>query len=252
MPKSRKRKGAKKYRPPERAGQNAAPEEAEEPPSTVNVIRRLTTIFPLIAGAWLGGGFELRNPGMFVVVFAIAGAVHFFLVERIRRKLAPETVKAVFIRETLVFCEMLIFPILGALSQLDEIHFRLAIIGYVPACFLAAAAVAESAGAFANEGWKRSFEKTLKNGETVRRPGGLTRLFTLLLIAGPFLPIVLAPLGEVPTTMLLTVLPLYFMAPLASGFFEELQSEEQIAVMCERLAGAAALLVFFGGLLAQY
>lgn len=140
--------------------------------------------------------------------------------------------------------------VLGAFSQYHHILPALGVLGLIPGMFLVAATVARKATVFEKRGWTRiTMVKRKRKNDEVIRPGSLTRLFTLLLISGPAIPIALAPLGLLPETFLICAIPLYFMPTIASAFQEELGEDARIAVVCVKLSALAAVLAFVGAAL---
>jgi hypothetical protein len=146
---------------------------------------------------------------------------------------------------------MSILPILGTFSQYSLIVPAVAVMGFVPAGFLAASVVARHADVFIRAGWHRSREVTKKKtGEKLLRPGALTQLYTGALVIGPVLGAALAPIGYLPSPFLLCAVPLYFMPTLANGFMECFYSDEVIAGRTLILAAFAAVISLVSGLLA--
>ena len=116
-----------------------------------------------------------------------------------------------------------------------------AIIGLIPGLMLGASKVAENAALFEREGWKRSYPVTKKKGGTVLRPGGLTRLFSSLLVLVPALMVVVVPLNILPPSFLLMIIVLLATPNVAHGFFYRLRNDEETATRSRYLALAGGI-----------
>lgn len=135
-------------------------------------------------------------------------------------------------------CYPLVFSslaaVLGAYSQLAvQLHNEEAflvetfVFGFVPGTFLAAAIVARFSRVLEEAGWTRSFNVE-KKGQIVARPGGVARLFSLLLVLGPSVTVLLS-LRTIPQTFLLSVLVLLPTSSVATSFFQATATNRQIA-----------------------
>ena len=113
----------------------------------------------------------------------------------------------------------LVAPLGGFLGQ-REMYFPFAIFGVVPGCILASALVVKYSPLLKEHGWKRVRVVQKKNGERVL-PGAMTKLFSLLLILGPVVPVSLAAFRIVPQAFSLTILSLSRIPVTAEGFMKE-------------------------------
>ena len=172
----------------------------------------------------------------------------------VQSQLNRESVVGVFSR---VLCSMIILSfasMLGAFAQSDEIFPATALLGLIPGFWLGAAFVAERASVIQSLGqglgWKREFTIERK-GQIVLRPGGITRVFSSLLILGPALVLILAGLGFLPAGFLLVALPLAWTPRIAIDFQKQNAADELIALRVTRLNTLLLLTLLTAGLLAR-
>lgn len=148
---------------------------------------------------------------------------------------------------------MCLLSLLGCFCQTKEIYFPVLIFGIIPAGFLLASDVAFNTKVFIAEGWQRSFYHPKKNKEGVEkllaRPLGLSRLYVLLLVLGPIVPVVFVPIGFLSEAFILAILPLYYMPNMASCFMEELKTDRELAFKTINLALLESFFVFIAALL---
>lgn len=172
----------------------------------------------------------------------------------VQSQLNRESVIGVFSR---VICSMLILSfasMLGAFAQSAEIFPATAILGLIPGFWLGAAFVAERASVIQSLGqglgWSREFTVERK-GQIVHRPGGITRVFSFLLILGPALALILAGLGFLPAGFLLVALPLAWTPKIAIDFQKQSAADGLIALRVMRLNTMLLLTLFIAGLVAR-
>src|SRR5262249_41217202 len=96
-------------------------------------------------------------------------------------------------------------------------------------------------------GWRRSFEVVKKDGTSQLRPGGLSRLFGLLIMLGPALPLALTPLGHFPITFFACALPLYAATRIAESFFRRTLPESTVTVNTVTVAAVSVVLLLLIG-----
>ncbi|MFN8391965.1 MAG: hypothetical protein U0136_16870 [Bdellovibrionota bacterium] len=261
---------------------------------------QIVSYVPLLFGAWIAGGLQMRMPIVFglilgsvialhylslslrgqiplwserkvtlvlssvlsllVLLFAAltqAPAASFLLASYVGLGVAQlflpqDTIRSVLIHGATVIARTSIIAVLGAFSQFPFLVPAVAVIGYVPGCFLAASFVAAKSELFERGGWERTkIVRDKKSQEDKLRPARLTQLFVLLFISGPLIPIAFAPFGPLPSPFLLGASPLYFMPALANGFFERLQDDRVTALRTLNVAAFAALVMLAAGLLAN-
>ncbi len=146
---------------------------------------------------------------------------------------------------------MSLLAIFGVYVQEQLLFPQSFILGWVPGWFLAAAIFAFHANKLQLAGWTRVGEIERK-GVMVKRPGGLTRAFSLMLITGPVLPIAAGPFGFLPTAFVLSAFLLYPVPNLCEWFRDGTRSDSEIAIRAVILAGFATILLFLLGLGAAY
>ncbi len=135
--------------------------------------------------------------------------------------------------------------LLGFTSQSGEIFWPIVMIGLVPGFLLSAAIFASRASELESAGWRRSFKTTNKKSEEVIRPDRLGQIYSLLAVLVPVIPVVGVPLGLVPESFLLMVIPFYWIPGLAQAFLQETKSDSEIAQRSIRLAAFATVLLCF-------
>ena len=134
-------------------------------------------------------------------------------------------------------------------SQSGRLVPATAILGLVPGVILAAAKTAEQARVLEAEGWKRQFTIE-KKGSPVLRPGGLTRLFSSLLVVVPGLVVIVVPPGILPPSFLTLIAVMMFAPKIAQAFFEQTVQDHATAERCMKLALGAGLIVGVAGWIA--
>ncbi len=164
-------------------------------------------------------------------------------------------VKNIFINLFSLISRMSLLALLGGFCQTKEFFLPSIILGFIPGAFLLAAEVALYSEVFLKEGWKRSYFHPQKNKEggvekLQVRPLGLSRLFVLLLVMGPLVPVSLVPFGLLYDSFILAILPLYFMPNMANSFMEELKPDKKLGMISLNFALLESLLVLIAGLIA--
>lgn len=311
MPKSKKRKNAKKYKAKSTApvsdahGQSASPSSRTESivellyADDAKVLKQLIAYFPVISGSCLAAGLKMQNGLIFFLLMGTVFYLH-YLELLLRGKLAPfrtqkiifglhglaavmiigfylatrsleasvglvaytilgicsigvsrQSVRGLAFYSVALLFQMMLLAVLGAFSQSLTIFLPIALLGFIPGSYLVSAELALHAELFEAAGWRRS-EDIEKKSSVVQRPSGLTRLFTLLLVMGPLVPITLSPLNKLPVAFLLCALPIYFLPSLGTAFLERLQSNRMIALRCIHLAFLASIVALISGLLSQF
>lgn len=148
------------------------------------------------------------------------------------------------------------FSILGIISQTfshqQSLIVHHAVLGFVPCTVLCSSMVAKYSQLFIDESWVRARNVTTKKGEEVERPGGLTRLYSLLLLFGPALPVAVVPLGIFPTPFLICALSFLYAPKLAESFLNASISDQLIAVRTIHLAGGLTVLVTLAAVLSKF
>lgn len=168
---------------------------------------------------------------------------------------SKDKVRNIFINLFSLISRMCFLALLGGFCQTKEFFLPSIILGFIPGAFLLAAEVAACSEVFLKEGWKRSYFHPQKNkaGEVqqlVIRPLGLSRVFVLLLVLGPLVPISLVPFGLLYDAFILAILPLYFMPNMANSFMEELKPDKRLGIMALNFALLECVLVLIAGLIA--
>ncbi len=146
--------------------------------------------------------------------------------------------------------QMSFFALLGIKSQTFGFEnpspesWQHAILGFAPGFALASATIAKHTEVFTCSGWLRS-KPYQDRGNLVTRPGALSTMFSLTLIAGPAIPLALAPLGiGFPTPFLACGLAFIPIPHILQAFMEKKWSDKLIVIHCINLAAGLALIVF--------
>jgi len=184
-------------------------------------------------------------PGLFLLVSACG-------LTALGGLLKIDSPRAVILRITQSVFSMSLLALLGIYTQSYSVEAGLnplyAVFGFVPACLLASAYVAKYSFLFEKASWKRNKEKINKDGEILIRPAGLARLYSLLFIAGPGIPVAIAPLGILPHSFLICALGFWKAPDLLDGYLKKTMSDVEVGIKTITLAALMALLVFIAGL----
>jgi hypothetical protein len=141
-----------------------------------------------------------------------------------------------------------LLSVFGVYAGSEMLVWQAAFIGMVPSAILASTTVLKHIKTLEQLGFTYSSSKTNSAGKTIRRPGAITKLYTIPLIFGIGLPLAVVPLKLVPTTFLLQVITIYFAFKLSEACFEERDTVLVIKRRTESLAWLAALLMAIAGL----
>lgn len=170
-------------------------------------------------------------------------------------KLVLESVFAVLLLSAERIVEMSLLSLLSVYSQLElgtiAFHWEYCILGFVPACSLAAAYIARYSYVFLNAGWQRSKEVEHPKKGRIVRPAGLSQLFSLLLLLGPALPVALSPLGLFPASFLLIAFAFFPIPKLCQSFLEGSMADVVVFFSSLRIAAMLSGLVFLAALMAR-
>ena len=165
------------------------------------------------------------------------------------------TPSSVMLRAAQSVVSMTLLAILGVYTQSYSISSSIVpifgVLGFVPGCLLASAYFAKYAEVFEKAGWRRSYAKAKKDGETVLRPASLARLYSLPFVLGPGLPVAVAPLGILPYSFLLCAAAFWKAPDLLEGFFQKSLTDVQVGVRTITLAAGMSIVVLLAGLFAR-
>lgn len=163
--------------------------------------------------------------------------------------------RTVIIAQLSLIMQMCLFSLVGIASQsyriTTDIFLEHAILGLVPALILSASLTAKYSRVFLDASWSRGYSVTAKDGSLLLRPSSLSRLFSLLLLFGPIIPVSFAPLGIFPWSFLLCCILYLFIPNIAEGFLKERISDKDVSLKTIHLALLASFLVFLSALLAD-
>lgn len=144
---------------------------------------------------------------------------------------------------TLVVSTTLLAP-LGAFLGSGIVYLPFFVFGVVPGFVLAAAEVLRYSPILEKDGWTRAQMGKTRDGKEVQRPGSLTRLLVLLLIAGPVVPAFLASFEYIPIPFMITVVSLYGAPAVAEGFQNKSTDESVLYGNVIRVAITAIAAMF--------
>lgn len=173
------------------------------------------------------------------------------VIQRLRKYVDYSSVKNVLLNCISMILIMSLYSWIGIVSQIyvvnPSLEWQYMIFGFVPGTLLAGSLVAKKSQVFLNNSWQRFSEAKNKKGEDVKRPGGLTRLFSLFLILGPAIPTISTPLEVFPAPFLATAVAFYFVPNILEDYLNETQADAIIALRTANLAlGMAILMLIIG------
>ena len=151
---------------------------------------------------------------------------------------------------------MSLLGLLGLSTQLFNLGSGLVwdylVFGLVPGTVAGAAVLLRGLDVFVAEGWRRGRTVETKKGEEKLRPEGLAQWYSLLLIAGPAVPLLAFPFGIFPKPFIACALAFYSIPKLAQDFLEENQTNSALVLRTTNLAAMLTLLMYLIGLAAKY
>lgn len=178
------------------------------------------------------------------------------LIQRLSEYVDFSSVKNVLLRSFSIVVRMSLYSLIGIVSQRypenPNIQWQYMVFGFVPGTLLAGSLIAKKSQVFINSSWNRYTEGKNKKGEKVKRPAGLTRLFSMFLIFGPALPTIFTPFDVFPTPFLATALAFYFVPTILEDYLNETQANAIIALRTANLALGMSFLVLGIGVLVRF
>lgn len=177
------------------------------------------------------------------------------LIQILNSALDHSTPGRVMIHVASILARMCIFSLAGVVTQryvFDPVlRWEYMVFGFVPGFVLASSLVARYTQVLINHSWKRSKEIVNKKGKTRLRPAGITRVFSLLLIAGPTIPTMLTPFDRFPTPFLIVAFAFFSIPKILENFLYQGESDATLALNTANLALGMCFLVFAAGLLVR-
>lgn len=159
------------------------------------------------------------------------------------RMVRPESPMQVLLICTALLAVMWFEALLGVASQTERIVPAVGVIGFVPACLLAASLVALYAAEFESRRWRRMRQATGRSGKIAQRPGGIAILYSSFLLFGPVSVFVLATAHKLPAPFLAAAVVLITAPNLAIAFQTSSLPNEVVFARTLRQAALMTLVV---------
>jgi hypothetical protein len=190
--------------------------------------------------------FSMTNNVGTTALFALA-----IIIEQLSNQIDFSTARNVLQKSISLVVKMSIFSVVAITTQTialnPQIEWQYAVFGFVPGMVLASSWICKYSQVFLNEGWTRFHEKTKKDGRVVRRPAGLSRVFSMFIVLGPAVPTICVPFDLFPTPFLSCALAFYPIPKLLDKFLNETEQDSFIAFNTANLAlGLTGLMLVIG------
>ena len=207
--------------------------------------------------------------GMLLFLHMITDAAQFTLIAAgvalliyLSERLVVDSPRALLLLCAERVVEMSLFSFLSIYSQIIEreqvsvlqYFWEFCVIGFAPACCLSASYVLLHIDVLNKYGWKRT-KPVYKDGKELeegkKRPAGIAQLYSLLLISGPALPVVLVPLNIFPATFLLLGISVVSIPKLCQSLFDGDTPDGLLFIKTVHVAAMVSLIVTTAALLAN-